>query len=166
MAKPLPAGVSFYLDASSLKGMVLLHCEFGERPQDASQKLISGIYPLSHLIQPLLIWAPPAEELCPWVHSSQQQGSHTSQTAPGISGSWPKTPPEDSEMWCSWPWKCHSFSGEKPEVPSAKCLESRAVKASPSWVCLQPLLPAIHLHVLSWSSPWFSETPCLTTLQE
>lgn len=96
-----------------------------------------------------------------------REGSYTSQPTSGTSGSWPEeVSPEDNWDVMIMTLKVPLFSGGKAEVPSAKCLKSGAFKASPSWVCLRPLLPAIHLLFLFKSLSWLSETPRLTTLWE
>lgn len=151
--------------------MVLLHSEFGEPFQDPPRNLF-----LSHslVFTSFLIWynhcqsGPLQFRSC--VLGSippSSKGSHTSQPNSGISGSWPEeTSPEDSWDVMIMTLKDHNSFFLCREIWASQCqyLASRAIKASPSWVCLQPLLPTIHLHVLFWSLSWFSETPCLTTL--
>lgn len=84
------------------------------------------------------------------------EGSYASQLQAPQQTDLRRYPQRPTEMSWSGPWKCHAFSvtGGKVEVPSAKCLESGGIKACPSWICLQPPLPAVHLHVLFWSLSW------------
>lgn len=129
MAKPLPTAMSA-LSSTRKWCFILFRCQFPWKPwcfYNVSLEKHFRMPPrnlfLSHflvftsfLVCSLLIWAPPAWGAVLGSIPPSTKGSYTSQTASAVSGSWPE---ETSEMWWSWPWKCHSFSGGKAEVPSA-----------------------------------------------
>lgn len=108
------------------------------------------------MIQWPLTWAPPAWGALPLGTFLPEAKAYASQLQAPQQTDLRRYPQRPTEMSWSWPWKCHALSVTrgKVEVPSAKCLESGGIKACPSWICLQPSLPAVHLHVLFWSLSW------------